>query len=166
VRPGEAVTVMSATPVATAEAMRDLGERLAGSLAAGDVVVLDGDLGAGKTTLTQGLARGLGVGEAVTSPTFVIARVHAAAPGRPALVHVDAYRLGSGVELDDLDLDADLADAVVVVEWGRGIAERLADSVLVVRIERGDDEGDEGRTVTASGYGPRWCGRGGERGSP
>lgn len=149
--------VLGRTPVATADAMRDLGERLAGVLSAGDVVVLDGDLGAGKTTLTQGIARGLGIDDAVTSPTFVIARVHGAPGRRPGLLHVDAYRLGSAVELDDLDLDDDLDSSVVVVEWGVGLAERLASSVLVVRIERSDDDRDETRWVTVTGAGPRWA---------
>ena len=148
--------VLERTSVPTADAMRDLGVTLSGLLTAGDVVVLDGDLGAGKTTLTQGIARGLGVTDAVTSPTFVIARVHPGAPGRPSLAHVDAYRLGSGVELDDLDLDADLDASVVVVEWGAGLAERLADSVLVVRLERSDEDADETRWVQATGSGPRW----------
>ena len=148
--------VLERTSVPTADAMRDLGVTLSGLLTAGDVVVLDGDLGAGKTTLTQGIARGLGVTDAVTSPTFVIARAHAVAGDRPALVHVDAYRLGSGVELDDLDLDADLDLGVVVVEWGTGFGERLATSVLAVRIERADTETDEVRWVSAVGHGPRW----------
>jgi tRNA threonylcarbamoyladenosine biosynthesis protein TsaE len=136
--------------------MRSLGARLAALLTGGDVVVLDGDLGAGKTTMTQGIARGLGVVDAVTSPTFVIARVHATPPQAPALVHVDAYRLGSGAELDDLDLDADVDSSVVVVEWGDGLAQRLAASVLVVRIERPDTDDDETRWVSATGHGPRW----------
>ena len=133
-----------------------LAAQLAPCLRPGMVVYLDGDLGAGKTTLTQGIARGLGVTDAVTSPTFVIARAHAVAGDRPALVHVDAYRLGSGVELDDLDLDTDLDRSVVVVEWGTGFGERLATSVLAVRIERADTETDEVRWVSAVGHGPRW----------
>ena len=101
--------------------------------------MLSGELGAGKTTFTQGLGAGLGVRGAVTSPTFVIARVHPQRVGGPALVHVDAYRLGGIDELDDLDLDTSLDDAVTVVEWGEGIAEGLAESRLEVRIVRGDD---------------------------
>lgn len=126
-----------------------LGERLAAGLAAGDLVVLSGPLGAGKTAFVRGLARGLGVAGAVTSPTFVIAREHRAGrPGGVPLVHVDAYRLGLGAsdgvdvaaELDDLDLDTDLTAAVVAVEWGEGVAERLADRHLLVRLRRRDDD--------------------------
>jgi tRNA threonylcarbamoyladenosine biosynthesis protein TsaE len=119
-----------------AESMRALGERVGRSLAAGDLVVLTGELGAGKTTFTQGLGTGLRVRGDVTSPTFVIARVHPSLVGGPDLVHVDAYRLGGLDELDDLDLDASLEDAVTVVEWGAGLAEGLAESRLDVVIER------------------------------
>ena len=94
------------------------------------MLVLTGDLGAGKTTLTQGIAEGLGVRGPITSPTFVIARVHPSLVGGPALVHVDAYRLGSALELDDLDLDADLDASVTIVEWGAGLAEQLSESRL------------------------------------
>ena len=111
--------------VADADAMRALGAQVALSCRAGDVVVLTGPLGAGKTTFTQGLAVGLEVSGAVTSPTFVIARVHRSTVGGPDLVHVDAYRLGGLAELDDLDLDASLEESVTVVEWGEGLAERL-----------------------------------------
>ncbi len=124
-----------------------LGERLAAGLRAGDLVVLAGPLGAGKTAFVRGLARGLGVTGPVTSPTFVIAREHRAGrPGGVPLVHVDAYRLGLGAgtdvaaELDDLDLDTDLAAAVVAVEWGEGVAERLADRHVLVRLHRRDDD--------------------------
>ena len=122
--------------VPDAETMRALGERLGGSLVAGDLVVLTGELGAGKTTFTQGLGTGLQVRGGVTSPTFVIARVHPSLVGGPDLVHVDAYRLGGLDELDDLDLDTSLDTAVTVVEWGAGLAEGLADSRLEVVIER------------------------------
>jgi tRNA threonylcarbamoyladenosine biosynthesis protein TsaE len=142
--------------VPDAEAMRGLGAEVAQRLRAGDLVLLVGDLGAGKTTFTQGLGEGLGVRGPVTSPTFVIARVHPSEVGGPALVHVDAYRLGGLEELDDLDLDASLDDAVTVVEWGEGIAEGLAESRLEVRIARGDSTDDESRTVTVTGVGPRW----------
>ncbi|GAA2119598.1 tRNA (adenosine(37)-N6)-threonylcarbamoyltransferase complex ATPase subunit type 1 TsaE [Nocardioides bigeumensis] len=145
-----------------AEAMRALGERLAGDLRAGDLVVLSGGLGAGKTTLTRGLGEGLQVRGGVTSPTFVIARVHPSLVDGPALVHVDAYRLGGIHELDDLDLDASLDEAVTVVEWGAGVAEGLADSRLEIRIRRaegsdptGEDELDP-RTVLVAPVGPRW----------
>lgn len=136
--------------VPDADAMRALGARLATVCRPGDVVVLDGALGAGKTTFTQGVAAGLGVTGAVTSPTFVIARVHrAASAGGPDLVHVDAYRLGGLDELDDLDLDASVADSVTVVEWGEGMAERLGDQIVLVRIVRDVDEDDsELRRVT------------------
>jgi tRNA threonylcarbamoyladenosine biosynthesis protein TsaE len=119
-----------------------LGEQLAPELRAGDLLVVSGPLGAGKTALVRGLARGLGVAGPVTSPTFVIAREHRPLPGGAGvpLVHVDAYRLGSAAELDDLDLDTDLADAVVAVEWGEGVAERLAARHLLVRLERRLDE--------------------------
>ena len=141
--------------VATADDMRRLAARVARSCRAGDVILLSGDLGAGKTTFTQGLGRALGVVEPVTSPTFVIARVHHVADG-PGLVHVDAYRLGSSVELDDLDLDVDTGDCVTVVEWGEGKAEGLSVDRLDVRIARGDDAEDETRVVSFVGHGPRW----------
>ena len=133
-----------------ADTMRRLGDRVGRSLVAGDLVVLTGELGAGKTTFTQGLGTGLHVRGGVTSPTFVIARVHPSLVGGPDLVHVDAYRLGGLDELDDLDLDASLDSAVTVVEWGSGIAEGLAESHLEVVIERAvgqapDDELDPRR---------------------
>lgn len=131
--------------LATPEDTRVCGSRLAALLSPGDLVVLTGDLGAGKTTFTQGLAEGLSVRGPITSPTFVIARVHPSLVGGPALVHVDAYRVGSGLELDDLDLDADLATSVTVVEWGAGLAERLSPSRLEVTL-RADPE-TEVRTI-------------------
>jgi tRNA threonylcarbamoyladenosine biosynthesis protein TsaE len=118
----------------TAEDTGALGRALADLLVPGDLIVLTGPLGAGKTVLVQGLGAGLGVGAAVTSPTFVIARVHRG--GRLPLVHADAYRLGSVSEVDDLDLDADLDESVTVVEWGGGLVEHLADAHLEVRLER------------------------------
>jgi len=127
--------------VATAAQMRALGRSLATVLRAGDLVLLSGGLGAGKTTLTKGIGDGLSVRGPITSPTFVIARVHpplgsTAATGelRPALVHADAYRLGSVLELDDLDLDTDAAASVTVVEWGGGLAEGLATDRLEITI--------------------------------
>jgi len=118
-------------------------------------VILTGPLGAGKTTLVQGIGEGLAVRGPVTSPTFVIARVHRPLAGSgPSLVHADAYRLGSAAELDDLDLDADVASAVTVVEWGEGLAEGLAEDRLEISIQPAAD-GDV-RTVRLTGHGPRW----------
>lgn len=132
--------------------MRELGALVASRCEAGDIVLLVGPLGAGKTTFTQGLARGLHVAGAVTSPTFVIAREHVASNGGPGLVHVDAYRLGGLDELDDLDLDVSLADSVTVVEWGQGLVEHLGGAVIRVNIERAagndDDHALDTREVT------------------
>lgn len=142
--------------VPTADDMQALGRRLAGLLRAGDVIVATGDLGAGKTTLTQGIGEGLDVEGPVISPTFVISRVHHNRGDGPALVHVDAYRLGAAAELADIDLDETLADAVTLVEWGSGLAEWLAEDRLDIEIIRGHG-GDE-RTVYLTGIGPRWAG--------
>ena len=139
-----------------AAATRALGRRLAAELAAGDLVILTGDLGAGKTTLTQGLGDGLGVRGDVTSPTFVIARVHPSLGDGPELVHVDAYRLGSAAELDDLDLDTDLDLAVTVVEWGEGLAESLAADRLEVALHRDHTGESEERLATVTPVGSRW----------
>jgi tRNA threonylcarbamoyladenosine biosynthesis protein TsaE len=163
--------------VRTAEHMRELGRRLAGLLGPGDLVLLTGELGAGKTTLTRGLGEGLGVRGAVTSPTFVIARVHPSLADGPALVHVDAYRLGGGLEeMEDLDLDVSLPESVVVVEWGEGKVEDLSDARLQVVIGRtlgterhvrpvdeaagttAGDGAEDVREVTVQGIGPRWSG--------
>ncbi|KGN32850.1 hydrolase [Knoellia sinensis KCTC 19936] len=138
----------------TAEDTRAFGERLAGNLRAGDLVILTGGLGAGKTTFTQGLAEGLGVRGPITSPTFVIARVHPTLVDGPPLVHVDAYRLGGFAELDDLDLDADLEASVTVVEWGHGLAEDLSDDRLEIILEA--DPQTESRRVLVTGHGDRW----------
>ncbi|MBF6172597.1 tRNA (adenosine(37)-N6)-threonylcarbamoyltransferase complex ATPase subunit type 1 TsaE [Nocardia blacklockiae] len=126
----------------TVEDTEALGRELAADLRAGDLVVLDGPLGAGKTALTRGIAAGLGVEGRVSSPTFIIARQHRAGsrPGSVGLVHVDAYRLGGDLdELDALDLDTDLDDAVVVVEWGLGVVEHLSDRHLRVLLRREPD---------------------------
>lgn len=143
---------------------RTVGERLARVLRPGDLVILSGDLGAGKTTFTQGLGEGLGVRGGITSPTFVISRVHPSEVGGPALVHVDAYRLAGIEELDDLDLDTSLADAVTVVEWGEGVAEGLAEDRLEVAITRGvgdDPLGEENpRHLRVIPVGRRWIGAG------
>ncbi|MFF7182191.1 tRNA (adenosine(37)-N6)-threonylcarbamoyltransferase complex ATPase subunit type 1 TsaE [Streptomyces sp. NPDC008121] len=145
--------------VDSAEEMREIGRRLAGLLRPGDLVMLTGELGAGKTTLTRGLGEGLGVRGAVTSPTFVIARVHPSLVGGPALVHVDAYRLGGGLdEMEDLDLDVSLPESVVVVEWGDGKVEDLTDDrlhVLIHRVVGATD--DDRRTVVLRGIGDRWA---------
>lgn len=142
----------------TAEQTRELGRRLAGLLRPGDLVILVGPLGAGKTVLVQGIGAGLGVRGGVTSPTFVIARVHEG--GRVPLVHADAYRLGTvadpRAEVDDLDLDASVDDSVTVVEWGEGLAEQLSDAYLEVRIDRRDDDS---REITLRPHGGDWPAR-------
>ncbi|MFD5077578.1 tRNA (adenosine(37)-N6)-threonylcarbamoyltransferase complex ATPase subunit type 1 TsaE [Streptomyces sp. NPDC058371] len=145
--------------VTSPEQMRELGRRLAELLRAGDLVMLNGELGAGKTTLTRGLGEGLGVRGAVTSPTFVIARVHPSLVDGPPLVHVDAYRLGGGLdEMEDLDLDVSLSDSVIVVEWGEGKVEELTDDRLHLVIHRAvGDTTDEVRHVTLTGLGERWA---------
>lgn len=162
--------------IGSAAAMSDLGRRLGRVVRGGDLLVLSGDLGAGKTTLVQGLGEGLGVRGPITSPTFVIARVHPSLVGGPALVHVDAYRLQGALELDDLDLDADAGASVVVVEWGRGLVEQLAGDRLEVDLHRDDGPGslvtdplaggpvpsdtgevDEHRTAVVRGVGQRWA---------
>jgi tRNA threonylcarbamoyladenosine biosynthesis protein TsaE len=127
------------------------GARLGAVLKAGDLLVLTGDLGAGKTSLTQGIAAGLGVRGPITSPTFVIARVHPSLVGGPDLVHVDAYRLGGFAELDDLDLDASIEETVTVVEWGHGVAEQLSEAYLELTLR-----GYDARTVDLVGHGARW----------
>ncbi|WP_369030595.1 tRNA (adenosine(37)-N6)-threonylcarbamoyltransferase complex ATPase subunit type 1 TsaE [Streptomyces adonidis] len=140
------------------EQMRELGLRLAKLLRAGDLVMLTGELGAGKTTLTRGLGEGLGVRGAVTSPTFVIARVHPSLGDGPPLVHVDAYRLGGGLDdMEDLDLDVSLPESVIVVEWGEDKVEELTDDRLHLLIHRAvGDTTDEVRHVTLTGVGERW----------
>ncbi|WP_433499636.1 tRNA (adenosine(37)-N6)-threonylcarbamoyltransferase complex ATPase subunit type 1 TsaE [Sphaerimonospora sp. CA-214678] len=151
---------------ATAEETRELGARIAAILGPGDLVVLTGPLGAGKTTLVQGLAEGLKVRGPITSPTFVIARVHPSLSGGPALVHVDAYRIGGALEIDDLDLDASLADSVTVVEWGEGLVEGLSEDRLEILIKRaeGDERSVAGhsaeaeeRMIRLTPVGPRWA---------
>lgn len=153
----------------TPEAMAALGARIAARLEAGDLIALNGELGAGKTTLTRGMGAALGVRGTVTSPTFVLARTHPREHGAP-LVHVDAYRLSSAIELDDLDID--YARSITVVEWGAGMLDGIAESWLEVDIERPkgaragaggttadvdvDDEAQP-RTVTLTGHGPRWA---------
>ena len=163
------MTVLLDTTVASTAEMGALGARLAAVLRAGDLVVLTGPLGAGKTTLTRGLGAALGARGQVSSPTFVLARTHPTTAG-PDLVHVDAYRLSDPVELDDLDLDWEAS--IVVVEWGRGMVDDIGDSLLDVEIVRAtgadaaaadvdldpDDVPDEPRRVVVTGTGPRWVG--------
>jgi tRNA threonylcarbamoyladenosine biosynthesis protein TsaE len=146
----EPVAIVLPTP----EATRRLGERIARLCRAGDLILLTGELGAGKTVLTQGIGRGLQVAGQVTSPTFVIARVHPSLVDGPALVHVDAYRLGSSDELDALDLDATLEDSVTVVEWGEGIAETLSTGRLEIHLDRrrGGASRSSGGAGTSSRY--------------
>lgn len=166
---------MISTSIATADAMHQFGAALAAELRAGDLLVLDGPLGAGKTTFTRGLGEGLGIRGTVTSPTFVLARTHPSVVGGPALVHVDAYRLSDARELDDLDID--YANSVVVVEWGAGMVDGVSDSWLEMQIQRptgagivsnaanpavdsdldSELDGDEPRVVVLRGFGPRWA---------
>lgn len=142
----------------TVEDTRAFGARLGALLRAGDLVVLSGPLGAGKTVIVKGIGAGLDVIGTVVSPTFVIARVHRprATNGLP-LVHVDAYRLSSLAEVDDLDLDVDIADAVTVVEWGAGLVEQLAEAHLVITLDRADDS--DLRYATLVGHGGDWADR-------
>jgi tRNA threonylcarbamoyladenosine biosynthesis protein TsaE len=177
--PNGPVAPLVSRTVSTAAEMRSLGRSLASVLRAGDLVILSGGLGAGKTTLTQGIGEGLGVRGPITSPTFVIARVHpplggdlgtaGAAGRRPPLVHADAYRLGSALELDDLDLDTDTESSVTVVEWGEGLAEGLSADRLEITItpeapqasdaaEEDDGAADVPRIVRAYAVGERWEG--------
>jgi len=148
--------------VATAEAMEALGARIGAQLRAGDLVVLRGELGAGKTTLTRGIGGGMGVRGPVTSPTFVLARNHPPVTGLVPLVHVDAYRLADARELDDLDLD--FAGAATVVEWGDGLLDGVAESWLHISIDRPHGavaeesslDADTPRALTIRGFGPAW----------
>jgi tRNA threonylcarbamoyladenosine biosynthesis protein TsaE len=151
--PGRLARPAADVTVPSADAMRALGRRLAGLLRAGDLVILSGALGAGKTTLVQGIGEGLGVRGPVTSPTFVIARVHPSVTGGPDLVHADAYRLASPAEVDDLDLDATVDSSVTVIEWGGGLAEGLAADRLEVTITLAG----QGRAVQVTGHGERWA---------
>lgn len=157
---------------AGADGTRALAERLGRILRRGDLVLLTGELGAGKTTFTQGLGAGLGVRPGIISPTFVLVRDHPNLSDGPDLVHVDAYRLGSGGEIDDIDLEASMDRAVTVVEWGRGLVEHLSDSRLEITLIRAvggqsvpgtvsatdfsEEDDDEERTIVLAGYGPRW----------
>ncbi len=156
-RNGNRLNMLKMLPITrvlvTAEDTRAYGKWLATVLRRSDLVILTGDLGAGKTTLTQGIGEGLGVRGDVTSPTFVISRIHPSLDDGPPLVHVDAYRLGSSADLDDLDLDTEIEDAVTVVEWGEGLAEALSIDRLELTLTRGDDDR---RTLTLTPVGSRW----------
>lgn len=154
--------------VTSVEELQRAAKSLGSMLAAGDLLILTGDLGAGKTTFTQGLGRGLGVREGIISPTFVLVRNHPSLTGGPGLVHVDAYRLESDAEIDDLDLETTLEDSVTVVEWGAGRVEHLADSWLHLTLVRPvlssatgpsavSEDDDEPRQVRIDAYGPRWA---------
>jgi tRNA threonylcarbamoyladenosine biosynthesis protein TsaE len=176
--------------VSTADQTHELAAALASVLEAGDLLVLTGELGAGKTTFTQGLGEGLGVRSGIISPTFVLVRIHpnlpdGPRPGGPDLVHVDAYRLGSASEIDDIDLENTMDSAVTVVEWGHGRVEHLSESRLEIDLHREiglpaaplhdtgaaaaeesgvldfdtDDNDDEPRTIVMRGFGPRWASR-------
>ncbi|SER80878.1 tRNA threonylcarbamoyladenosine biosynthesis protein TsaE [Propionibacterium cyclohexanicum] len=142
--------------VPSAEDMRALGRALAARMRAGDLLVANGELGAGKTTLAQGLGAGLRVQGPIISPTFVLARIHRSLGEGLGLVHVDAYRMGSAAELEDIDLDSSMADSVTLVEWGAGLAEGLSRDHLDIDIVRSEDPDDDTRTVYLSAHGPRW----------
>lgn len=142
--------------VPDARTMRSVGARIGALAARGDVIVLAGDLGAGKTTLTQGIAAGMGIEDQVTSPTFVIARVHVHPHAGPDLIHVDAYRLASLDEVVDLDLESEVDYAVTVVEWGEGKVDMLHESRLVVRITRTDVDEDDTRVVAFEPVSGHW----------
>ena len=165
-RDGRYLTYGKALPVRlelpTVEDTLEFGTRLAGLLRAGDLVVLSGELGAGKTTLAQGIGAGLGVRGTVTSPTFVIQRVHPSLDSGPPLVHVDAYRLGDTIEFDDLDIDASVEESVTLVEWGTGIAEGLTEQRLEIRLDRAAASvaasDVDPRVVTVRPHGARWFG--------
>ena len=141
--------------VADADEMHHLGLSLAQQFVAGDLVVLTGPLGAGKTTLSRGIGEGLGVLGTVNSPTFVIARTHKRTNGGPELVHVDAYRLKSAAELDDLDID--FANSITLVEWGKGLTDGITEDWLDIEIERDHTGESETREVLITGYGQRWA---------
>ncbi len=150
---------MRSLVINTPEAMEALGARVARQLRAGDLVALNGELGAGKTTLTRGLGVALGVRGTITSPTFVLARTHPREGGGAPLVHVDAYRLSNPIELDDLDIDFE--GSIVVVEWAGGMLDAVADTWLSVDIVRpvGGEETSDGvepREVTLTAHGERW----------
>lgn len=147
---------MTRLQVRDAEQMHALGMRIGKLLRAGDLVVLVGPLGAGKTTLTRGVGEALGAIGNVSSPTFVIARTHKREGGAAPMVHVDAYRLGSADELDDLDID--FLGSITIVEWGRGMVDGISENLLEIEIERDHSGASETREVRITGIGPRWQG--------
>jgi tRNA threonylcarbamoyl adenosine modification protein YjeE len=147
-------TIFEAT-IASSEDMHALGLKLAKQLKAGDLVILIGPLGAGKTTLTRGVGEGLEVEGNVSSPTFVIARTHKR-EGKAPLVHVDAYRLGSPQQLDDLDIP--FASSIVLVEWGKGLTDEISEHWLEIEISRDTTGSSEDRQVMITGFGERWAG--------
>ena len=147
-------TIFEAT-IASSEDMHELGLKLANQLKAGDLVILIGPLGAGKTTLTRGVGEGLQVEGNVSSPTFVIARTHKR-EGKAPLVHVDAYRLGSPQQLDDLDIP--FASSIVLVEWGKGLTDEISEHWLEIEISRDTTGSSEDRQVMITGFGERWAG--------
>ena len=149
-------TLPARVAVPSVEAMGDLAGRVGALVTAGDLLILQGELGAGKTTFTQGLGEALGVRGPITSPTFVLARIHPSLVNGPDLVHVDAYRLGSSAEVDDLDLDATADRSITVVEWGAGVAEQLSDDWLHIAISAGET-GADSRLVSVVPHGPRWA---------
>ena len=144
--------------VPTTGDMHALGHDLARLVAPGDLVLVNGELGAGKTQLAQGIGEGLAVVGAVISPTFVLSRIHPNPTGGPALVHADAYRLGSPEEIDDLDLESTMPGAVTIIEWGRGLAEHLSEDRLEIDIQRSGDVEDDTREVVVTPVGARWAG--------
>ena len=146
--------VLGKLQINTPEEMNEFGLKIAKVLRAGDLLILTGPLGAGKTTFTRGVGEGLQAIGNVSSPTFVIARTHKRANSDVPLVHVDAYRLGSVNEFDDLDID--IENSIVLVEWGRGFAEDLAESWLDIEIERDHSGESDVRTVTLTAFGERW----------
>lgn len=147
---------MTKLQVRDADEMHALGIRIGEKLQAGDLVVLVGPLGAGKTTLTRGVGEALGAIGNVSSPTFVIARTHKRVSGEAPMVHVDAYRLGSADELDDLDID--FPKSIVLVEWGKGMLDGISENLLEVEIERDHTGASETREVIITGFGNRWNG--------
>lgn len=158
--------------VSSVEETQSFAQQLGKLLQRGDLLILTGELGAGKTTFTQGLGLGLEVREGIISPTFVLSRIHPSLVSGPNLVHVDAYRLASAAEVDDLDLEATMSSSVTVVEWGHGKVEQLNDSRLEVTLLRAgsvdldeelvfdfhEGEDEEPRTIKLKAFGPRWAG--------